>query len=79
MHRIADLHPELAKTDARDAANITEAARSMPHRLRSVGLDDETLAESGVLSLADRTKIPFIFNSGSNQMIRDRFGNGFSQ
>ena len=37
------------KTDARDAAIIAEAARSMPHTLRSVELDDETLAELGVL------------------------------
>lgn len=33
MSRIADLHPGQAKTDARDAAIIAEAARSMPHRL----------------------------------------------
>ena len=49
MRRIADLHPGQAKTDARDAAIIAEAARSMPHTLRSVELDDETLAELGVL------------------------------
>lgn len=49
MRRIADLHPGQAKTDARDAAIIAEAARSMPHTLRSVKLDDETLAELGVL------------------------------
>jgi len=30
MRRIADLHPDQAKTDARDAAIIAEAARSMP-------------------------------------------------
>lgn len=49
MRRIADLHPGQAKTDARDAAIIAEAARSMPHTLRSVELDDVTLAELGVL------------------------------
>ena len=49
MRRIADLRPGQAKTDARDAAIIAEAARSMPHTLRSVELDDETLAELGVL------------------------------
>ena len=49
MRRIADLHPGQAKTDARDAAIIAEAARTMPHTLRSVELDDETLAELGVL------------------------------
>src|SRR5699024_11696958 len=31
MRRIADLHPGHAKTDARDAYIIAEAARSMPH------------------------------------------------
>jgi hypothetical protein len=35
MRRIADLHASEAKTDARDAADIAEAARSMPHTLRS--------------------------------------------
>lgn len=33
--RIADLHPGEAKTDARDAAVIPDAARAMPHTLRS--------------------------------------------
>ncbi|WP_050994944.1 IS110 family transposase [Arthrobacter sp. TB 23] len=49
MHRCADLHPGQAKTDARDAAISAEAARTMPHTLRSVDLDDEALAELGVL------------------------------
>ena len=31
MRRIADLHPGEAKTDARDAAIIADAARTMPH------------------------------------------------
>ncbi|WP_195760249.1 IS110 family transposase, partial [Burkholderia pseudomallei] len=38
MRRIADLHAGEAKTDARDAAIIAEAARSMPHTLRSLRL-----------------------------------------
>lgn len=38
-----------AKTDARDAAIISEAALPKPHTQRSVELDDETLAELGVL------------------------------
>lgn len=50
MRRIADLHPGQAKTDARDAHVIAEAARSMPHTLRRVGADDETLAELSVLA-----------------------------
>ncbi|MBG6185246.1 transposase [Arthrobacter sp. CAN_A214] len=48
MRRIADLHPGQAKTDARDAMIIAEAARTMPHTLRSIAPDDETLAELGV-------------------------------
>lgn len=39
--RIADLHPGEAKTDARDAAIIAEAARAMPHTLRAIALADE--------------------------------------
>ena len=36
MRRIADLHPGEAKTDARDATIIADAARTMPHTLRAV-------------------------------------------
>ena len=50
MRRPADLHPGEAKTDARDAAIIAEAARSMPYALRSWQLDDERSAELAVLS-----------------------------
>lgn len=49
MRRIADLHAGEAKTDARDAAIIAEAARSMPHALRSLRLNDEQLAELTML------------------------------
>ncbi|MFF3891427.1 IS110 family transposase [Streptomyces sp. NPDC001914] len=45
MRRIADLYPGEAKTDARDAFVIADAARVMPHTLRSVDLEDETIAE----------------------------------
>ncbi|MGY0058600.1 IS110 family RNA-guided transposase [Streptomyces sp. LZ34] len=45
MRRIADLYPGEAKTDARDAFIIADAARSMPHTLRSIELTDETIAE----------------------------------
>ena len=38
--RIADLPTGEAKTDARDAAIITAAARSMPHTLRSLRVAD---------------------------------------
>ncbi|MDR7304553.1 transposase [Haloactinomyces albus] len=49
MRRIADLHPGQAKTDARDAHVIAEAACSMPHTLRRVDVGDDTLAELEVL------------------------------
>jgi transposase len=49
MRRIADLHPGQAKTDARDAYVIAEAARSMPHTLRRVDVGEAALAELDVL------------------------------
>jgi transposase len=45
MRRIADLYPGEAKTDARDAAIIADAARTMPHTLRDLAPSDETVAE----------------------------------
>jgi hypothetical protein len=44
MRRIADLHPGTAKTDARDAYVIADAARTLPHTLRRVDPGDEALA-----------------------------------
>ena len=49
MRRIADLHSGEAKTDARDAYIIAEAARSMPHTLRSIAVADEQAAELSML------------------------------
>jgi transposase len=49
MRRIADLHPGSAKTDARDAYVIADAARVMPHTLRRVDVGEEALAELKVL------------------------------
>ncbi|WP_434612746.1 IS110 family transposase [Arthrobacter sp. A5] len=49
MRRIADLHPGEAKTDARDAYIIAEAARTMPHTLRSIEVADEQIAELSML------------------------------
>ncbi|GAB7039922.1 IS110 family RNA-guided transposase [Catenuloplanes niger] len=49
MRRLADLHPGTAKTDARDAYVIADAARTLPHTLRRVDTGDETLAELEVL------------------------------
>nr|WP_322621394.1 IS110 family transposase [Streptomyces acidicola] len=45
MRRIADLYPGEAKTDARDAFIIADAARAIPHTLRALELEDETVAE----------------------------------
>lgn len=50
MRRIADLHPGNAKTDARDAYVIAEAARTMPHALRRVDTGDEALADLEVIA-----------------------------
>jgi transposase len=49
MRRIADLHPGNAKTDARDAYIIAEAARTMPHALRRVDTGEEALADLEVI------------------------------
>ncbi|REE60936.1 transposase IS116/IS110/IS902 family protein [Streptomyces sp. 3212.3] len=49
MRRIADLYPGEAKTDARDAAVIADAARTIPHTLRSLELADEIIAELTML------------------------------
>src|SRR5690554_5641586 len=48
MRRIADLYPGEAKTDAKDAAVIADAARTMPHTLRSLELTDERSEERRV-------------------------------
>ena len=47
MRRIADLHPGNAKTDARDAYVIADTARTMPHTLRRVDMNDEHPGRSG--------------------------------
>lgn len=49
MRRIADLHAGEAKNDARDAAIIAEAARTLPHALRTLKLADEQIAELSML------------------------------
>jgi transposase len=49
MRRIADLHAGTAKTDARDAYVIADAARTLPHTLRRVDTGDDTLAELEML------------------------------
>jgi transposase len=49
MRRIADLHPGTAKTDARDAYVIADAARTLPHTLRSVDIAGPAMADLAVL------------------------------
>ncbi|OBB47813.1 IS110 family transposase, partial [Nocardia sp. 852002-51244_SCH5132740] len=49
MRRIADLYPGHAKTDARDAFIIADAARTMPHTLRRTDAGDDALAELELL------------------------------
>lgn len=49
MRRIADLHDGEAKTDARDAAIIAEAVRTLPHVLRTLKLADEQIVELSML------------------------------
>lgn len=50
MRRIADLTPGNAKTDAKDAAVIANAARTMPHTLRSISTSDEDAAALSMLT-----------------------------
>jgi transposase len=62
MRRIADLYPGHAKTDARDAFIIADAARTLPHTLRPVDVGDDALAELDVLvgfdnDLAEATRL----------------------
>ena len=50
MRRIADLTPGSAKTDAKDAAVITGAARTMPHTLRAINASNEEAAALSMLT-----------------------------
>jgi transposase len=49
MRRLADLQPGEAKTDARDAHVIAEAARSLPHTIRTLAVPEQTAAELRLL------------------------------
>ena len=48
--RIADLTPGSAKTDAKDAAVIAQAARTMPHTLHAISTSDEETAALSMLT-----------------------------
>lgn len=48
MRRIADLHPGTAKADAGDAFVIADAARTLPHTLRSVDIAGPAMTDLAV-------------------------------
>ena len=50
MRRIADLTPGSARTDAKDAAVIAQAARTMPQTLRAISTSDEEAAALSMLT-----------------------------
>lgn len=50
MRRIAEIHAGEAKTDARDAAVIAHAARTLPHALRPLRQDDDATARLAMLA-----------------------------
>ena len=49
MRRLADLHPGNAKTDARDAYVIANAALTVPHTLRRLDVPSEAQADLAML------------------------------
>ena len=49
MRRLADLHPGNAKTDARDAYVIANAALTVPHTLRTLDVPSEAQADLAML------------------------------
>lgn len=53
MRRIADLHVGHAKSDARDALVIAQAARTLPHTLRPLSSELESIAELRLLGTYD--------------------------
>lgn len=50
MRRIADLYPGESKTDKKDAAIIADAARTLPHAIRTLKITDTQVAELSILS-----------------------------
>lgn len=50
MRLIVDMYPGTAKTDEKDAFIIADAARTMPHTLRSIQVSDEDEATLGMLT-----------------------------
>jgi len=50
IRRIADMYPGTAKTGEKDAFIIADAARTIPHTLRSIQVSDEDEATLGMLT-----------------------------
>jgi len=67
MRRIADLHAGEAKTDARDAAIIAQAARTLPHALRSIQAETVNVAELSMLCGFDEDIVKQI-NATANRL-----------
>ncbi len=67
MRRIADLTPGSAKTDAKDAAVIAQAARTMPHTLRAISTSDEDAAALSMLTGFDLDLARQV-NQGANRI-----------
>jgi Transposase len=74
MPRIADLHQGEAKTDARDAGIIAQAARSMPHALRSIQVADEQVSAHGRIRTGAPPRLRLLLRMG-----RDSFQRATSQ
>ena len=58
MRRTADPAPDSAKTDAKDAAVIAGAARTMPPTLRAISTSEEDTAALSMLSLVSTRTRP---------------------
>ena len=66
VRRIADLHVGHSKSDQRDAFVIAHAARSLPHALRTITGEEESVAELRVLCAFDDDLVTQI-NGASNR------------
>ena len=73
MRRMADLYPGNAKTDARDAYVIADAARTMPHTLRWTDIPGPAMADLAVLTGYDddlRDEVTAATNRLRNLLLR---------
>jgi hypothetical protein len=70
MLRIADLYPGEAKTDTKDAAVIADAARTMPHTLRSLEPTDEITAELTGFGQVGNAFIRVVNQAGGQEIAR---------